>query len=793
MTAAGGAGPVRAARDRLVADETLRGRYFGRKLSAVLDEVMAAVLDRFADTPIALVALGSYARRELCPGSDVDALLLHDDGTDAGEIADALWYPLWDAGFVLGHATRTVGESRALAATDLDTLTGLMTARVVGGALAGAAEELITDARRLPRKRRAGVLDALADAATLRRLRPGLVAEMLEPNLKDGAGGLRDLQALAWAGWVIGDRDGTGGLAALVAAGVLHRDDVAMLDAANDVLLDVRVALHRATTGRSDVLALQDQDAVAALLGFADADVMIRDLAAAARKVAWVSDDAWSRLRAPAGRRVRRAARVAELAPGIVERDHRLHLTATDIDGALLVRVARVAAEQGLSLDRSALAQLRVVEEVDWDESTRRDFVATLRAGRAVVEVFEALDHENLVRVLLPEWEHVRFRPQRNAYHRFTVDRHLLETVAEAAGLLDRPDAPEARGAAELERPAVLLLGALLHDIAKGRPGDHAVVGARVAEDVGARLGLPGPAVADLAWLVREHLLMADTATRRDLADPVAIERFVAHDVTAERLRLLTLLTVADSRATGPAAWGPGKAALVRELADRAGAAVAGRPVRPDVVEAALPDASLAGPGVVVQWQRLDDGRWRAGVGAPDRPGLLADVAGALSLEGFDIASAEGHSMRGARAAEIFVGVDTFDRLATDDGRAHAARTIEGVLAGSVSVYEGIAARRAAYAAGSRMPTSAERVTIVQDASEEATVVEVFAPDEIGLLAVVARVFADLGLDVTLAKVSTTGELAVDVFYVQEHAAKVTDPLRLASLERRLLAALSRG
>ena len=251
---------------------------------------------------------------------------------------------------------------------------------------------------------------------------------------------------------------------------------------------------------------------------------------------------------------------------------------------------------------------------------------------------------------------------------------------------------------------------------------------------------------------------------------------------------------MADSRATGPAAWGPGKAALVRELADRAAAAIAGRPVGPGVADIGMPDASLAGPGVVVRWQRLDDGRWRAGVGAPDRPGLLADVAGALSLEGFDIASAEGHSMPGGRAAEIFVGVDTFDRLATVDGRAHAARTIEGVLTGSVSVHEGIEARRVAYADRRRVPASTDlRVTIVQDASAEATVVEVFAPDQIGLLAVVAGVFADLGLDVTLAKVSTTGELAVDVFYVRDHGAKVTDALRLASLERRLLAALSRG
>lgn len=793
MTGARGSSEVRAARVALVADATLRGVAFGRALSEVIDDAMRAVIGTYPHDHVALVALGSYARRELCPGSDLDVMLLHDGRGDIGALADAFWYPLWDAGFVLGHATRTVKESRKLAADDLDTLTGLLTARVVGGPLASEAQALIADARRLAVKRRAGLIEQLSAASRLRRLRPGVVAEMLEPNLKDGAGGLRDIQALEWAGWALGP---PGGFEALEAADAVFADDLAMLAGANRTLLDARVALHRVTTGRSDVLALQDQDAVAAELGVPDADVMVRDLAAAARRVAWVADDAWSRLRAPVSRRSRRSKPDRDLADGVVQRDGRVHVASATIDGGLVVRAARAAAEHRLPIDRAALATLAEATTMQWDATTTADFVAALRAGRPIVEVFEALDHENLVRIVLPEWEHVRFRPQRNAYHRFTVDRHLLETVAEAASLLDHPDGPEVRGMAEeLEDPAVLLLGALLHDIAKGRVGDHSALGAATARTVGTRLGLAPDRVDDLVWLVREHLLMADTATRRDLSDPVTIENFIARGVDVRRLRLLMVLTVADSRATGPAAWGPGKAALVRELADRTVAALAGRPIDAGASETALPEESFAGPGVVVQWESMDDGRWRCAVAADDRPGLLAGVAGALSLEGFDIATAEGHSLPGRRAAEVFVGVDTFDRFDDEHGRRQAGATIEGVLADRISVREGLEVRREAYAThGVDVPApAAARVRVVQDASEGATVVEVFAPDEIGLLATVAGVISDLGFDVTLAKVATTGELAVDVFYVRDHGEKVLDAKRLSALEAELLAVLHRG
>ncbi len=802
MTATQGAAWIRAQRDVLVADPTRRGRAFGEAFSAVIDTAIADVLAAVGGHDVAVVALGSYARRELCPGSDVDVLLLHDGRTDIAEVADALWYPLWDAGVVLGHATRTRKESIKLAEGDLDTLTGLLDARVVAGAATADARDLIEGGRRVA-SRRATLVRDLLNATMVRRRRPGPVAEMSEPNLKEGAGGLRDVHALVWAGW---SRGGAGGLVALIEAGALLPGDGEFLDDATTRLLDIRVGLHRMTGGRSDVLALQDHDGVARLLGFDDADAMVRSLAATARRVAWLAQDALSRLAdEPPPRRRFGRARLTGAANGVASAapepfpvvKGRLTLGDTGAaDAATLLRLARTAAERGLGIDRATLVAFRDVGEPEWSPVQLEDFLAVMQSGRRVVEVFEALDHEDLVRRILPEWGDVRFRPQRNAYHRFTVDRHLLETVAEANDLLTDATGVERDAVDALDHPELLVLGALLHDIAKGQPGDHAVVGARTASDLARRIGLDEDRAETLGWLVLDHLFMADTATRRDLADVVTIERCAERVVTPERLRLLTLLTIADSRATGPAAWGPAKAALVRELYERTLARLTGADVGAavSVPDVDLPLEDLNGTAVVVVWEQLEHGQLRCSVGASDRPGLLAGVASALSIEGFDIIAAEGHSLAGGRAGEVFVGMDQFDRLGDAAGRDHAERTINRVLSGELSAAAALAERRAVYTAvrPETLVDPGVRIRIAQDESDDATVVEVFAPDDVGLLATIASVFADLELDVRVARVSTTGEQAVDVFYVQDAGEKVTDPERVAGLRASLLAALRR-
>ncbi len=764
---------------------------FGRALAELLDASLTRSLaDAGAhDGPQSVAAIGSYGRAELSPGSDVDVVLVHDGRTNVAELADRLWYPLWDAGFVLGHAANTVKEEVALAERDLHALTAWLDARYVTGDPELFAD-LVGRIRRLAQRRRARLIDDLRSAADIRRDRFGLVAEMLEPNLKDGSGGLRDAQSLSWAGWTLGE---PGGCSALVEQGYLRPGDPGRLAEANARLLDLRVALHRVTGSRSDVLTLQEQDALAAETGAHDADALVRDLAGAARAISWLATDVFARLeateRGPSGRV---SQRDRDLGGGVIVRDVRVAFSAdAGVDATLVLRAAAAAAGLGTSFDRASLERSREIDVVEWNTEARAAFVSLLRAGRGAVPVFEALDQAGVLTILLPEWDRIRSLAQRNAYHRFTVDRHLLEAVAECAALLD--DDGFDGEVARRSRTDLLLLGALLHDLGKGMEGDHSVVGAEAAVELARRIGVDEPGVATLDWLVRNHLALAETATRRDLSEEATITRFGRLVGMSDRLDLLYALTVGDSRATGPAAWGPAKAALVRELF-----------VKTD----SLFDLGVVGPGLdehrretlerhrpllsrgelAIDWSDRDDGLLECAVAAPDRTGLLARVAGALALFGFDIRDAAGYIADGM-ALEVFAGADRFGRLADSEGRDAVIVTLRNALTGERPLDEQLRARIRRY----RIPDPGD-VTIVvdQDASPSATVVEVHTPDHVGLLARVASTFADLDVDVRTAKVSTLGDRVVDVFYVHDAAGnKITKQLTLDQLRATLLARLT--
>lgn len=812
---------ARSARAELVADRDRRGIEFGAALADLVDGVVReAVGPVEGASSWAVLALGSYARRELTPGSDVDIMLLHPGSrraTPDADAAGALWYPLWDAGFTLGQSVRTVKEALAIADDDLDALTALLDVRLVAGDRA-LAVDLARRVRELAPRRRERVVDALASAAAARLEQPGPIAEMLEPDLKNGGGGLRDVQTPGWAAWslpaggepdadLLDGRGWDAGVDVLVARGYLDPGDPRRLRDARARLLDARVALHRVTGGRSDRLPLQDQDAVADVVGAADADDLVRGLGEAARVVVWITRDLWSRLLAteagPSGMR----ATSRDLGDGVVLRDGRVTFSAdAQIDTVTVLRAAVHAARARVPFERSALTRLSECTNVEWDPAARDAFLDLLAAGRGAIPVFETLDHVGLLVRLLPEWASVRARPQRNAYHRFTVDRHSLEAVAECAALLD-PDDPAGEGfdgvVARAARRDLLLLGALLHDIAKGKPGDHSVVGETIAREVARRIGVDEAGADDLAWVVRNHLVLADTATRRDLGDDRTITKYVHEVRDAERNALLYALTLGDSRATGPAAWNTSKAALVRELFAKADARLTADVVAADDPDPrlalgtrlghgdaaafldAMPDAyarafptdelvrhhALLTAGVLaVEWTGLDDGRWRCTLVAPDRTGLLATAAGALALVGLDIDTAAAYGHPDGLALEVFTGRDRFGRLAAPDGRDAATATLTDALAGRVALDEQLRdrARRYRPAAGGARVDRDVRVVVDTDASASATVVEVEGPDDVGLLARVAAVFVDLELDVEQALVSTVGDRVVDVFYLRD-------------------------
>ena len=747
------------------------GRAFCRDYADLADLWLTGIIGAGAGAGVALVAVGGYGRRELCPGSDLDLVLVHRGRRDIQQVAERLWYPIWDAGIGLDHSVRTVKEALAVAGADLKAALGLLDARLVAGD-ADLAAELITGARHQWRRGARRWLPELARAVDDRQGQFGEVAFLLEPELKEGRGGLRDVHALR---------------AAALADPVLEADagDPSVADG-HDVLLAVRVELHRATGKASDRLLLQEQDRVAAMLDYRDADALMAAVSAAGRAIAWAGDDAWRRVKSsPAKGRGRGApADDRPLGSGLVVRHDEVDLSATADparDPTLVLRAAAAAAQLGTWLARCALDRLAAEGPPlpdPWPAGARDSLVALLGSGRSAIPVLEALDRRRLLTRILPEWEAVRSRPQRNAYHRFTVDRHLCEAAANAAALTRR-----------VARPDLLLVGALLHDIGKGYPGDHTEVGVQMMKVIGARLGFPSADVEVLVNLVRHHLLLPDVATSRDLDDPATIESVAVAVGDRDTLELLAALTEADALATGPSAWGPWKAGLIDDLVGRTARWLEGHhaPEPP-----ALP-APVHREAMERQVLDVDVEDNRVTVIAPDQPGLFCRVAGTLALHGLDVRSASAAS-EGPMAVEVFEVEPAFAK--TPDW-AGVRADVERALTGRLSLEARLAERVRAYASRAR-PVAAvaaePRVLIDNGASAAATVVEVRAPDGIGVLYHITRALADCGLDVRSAKVSTLGHEVVDAFYVTDGAgAKVVDEEQLIGIERAVLAGLSRA
>ncbi|HEX4654913.1 MAG TPA: [protein-PII] uridylyltransferase, partial [Mycobacteriales bacterium] len=549
---------LREARQALVDRTTLTGADLRTALVDLADNWLAK---RVGDVDgVALVAVGGYGRREPAPGSDFDLLLVHDGrGDDVKSIADGVWYPVWDAGVGLDHSVRTVAEASAVAAEDLKAALGLLDARHIAGdpdLTAQLREAIYARWRRDARRR----LEELAEATRDRWEKNGELAFLLEPDLKESRGGLRDVHALH-----------------AVAATWLVDVPSARIEPAHTFLLDVRGELHRRSARVTDRLVLQEHAAVATSLGYDDVDALMRDVSSAGRSISFAADETWRRVRGalrPPRRWRQRAPVRRPLADGVVEQDGEVVL-ARDAspanDPVLVLRVAAAAAQHALPIAPHTVDRLNVESAPmpePWPASARDWLLALLGAGADAVPVVEALDQAGLWVRLIPEWERVRCKPQRNPVHRFTVDRHLIEAATHAAALTRH-----------VARPDLLLLGALLHDIGKGWPGDHTDAGVAVVPAIAGRLGLPTHDVDVIVTLVRNHLLLPDTATRRDLDDP-ATPQLVA-DAVADRgtLELLHALTEADALATGPAAWGDWKAGLVANLVRRAAAVLVGVPV----------------------------------------------------------------------------------------------------------------------------------------------------------------------------------------------------------------------
>ena len=756
----------------------------------------------------ALVAVGGHGRGWLAPGSDLDLVLLHDRRAKGVEaLAAAVWHPIWDAGFPVDHSVRTVDGCLSAAHDDLKVALGLLDARRV----AGDGDLVASLVRRLDERWRGHAktyLPRLAAATAGRHGDPAdrvdaahrAVAFAQEPDLKAGRGGLRDLDALRAARRAgapcpapcpsHGDA-GDGGTA----------DDRALADA-EATLRSVRSALHlEAGVGRgrlaADVLRADLRAGVAVRLGCDEPELDLR-LAAAARRVDWSSARAWPRIESwldgPGS--LWRASGDAPLAADLVRRDGHVRLApgADPADPALALRAAALAAETGLALGDDLLATLVAipapVPDGPWPAALRRAFVDLLSTGPGVVEAVEALDHVGLFAAYLPEWDAVRSRHQRNPFHTWTVDRHLLEVVSVAGTLVRR-----------VARADLLVVAALLHDLGKGVPErDHTEAGVELVHRVGARMGFEADDIDTVATLVGLHLLLPDTATRRDPDDPAIVAGVAEVVGSVERLELLHALVEADARATGPTAWTPWRAGLVARLVERveahlaqgdapAGAAGVGHAAQRKVLDAEAAAGLVGAPVDAVAVTETAGGTLQVVVSAVDRAGLVALVAGAVAVAGFTVLAADlGPGAGDGRAAQVLAvergpGAGDADALRT---------TVEAALAGRLALAQKLADRTRAYARRRAAPPAPPEVVVEPrrlGATGATTWIEVRAADTPGLLHALAGALAGLGVDVRSARCATIGHQAVDAFEVAAAGGHPLDDARLDAVRAALLAA----
>ncbi len=738
-----------------------------RERSAAADRLCA---DAFRDAGLpdsgaSLVAVGGFGRSELAPYSDLDVVLVTDDEVPPPAGAERLWYPLWDSGHQLDHSVRTATGMLEAASGDLKVSLGLLDARHVAGdpgLTLRLRTRVLTQWRRTARER----LPELRRLVDARHELMGELAHVSVPDLKEAEGGLRDatvLKALV-ATWLVD---------------VPHTD----LERCRLALLDARDVLHQVSGRATDRVGPDVWAELAPGLGLADAGAVQRHLRELGRRIAHLSRLTWRRADAvvarpstPAGRR---GPQLQHVAPGVALAAGEVVLAADAVpahDPLLLLSAAAEAAERDVELAPASAA--RLVRECPalpepWPAEARQLFVRLLASGAGLRAVWATLEETGALDRILPEWERIRLLPHASVVHRFTVDRHLVETCIEAAGLIRH-----------VSRPDVLMVAALLHDIGKGELTEHSVAGEPIARAIAARIGF-GPEEVDLVGtLVRWHLLLAETATTRDPDDPATVQRVLERVGSPEALSLLRALTEADARATAPKAWSSWRASLIDTLGRRAAASLEG--VAPERVQ---PDRGPAQPspmpipkGVRRGQPSLDvvpeqDGS-RVTVIAPDRVGLLADLAAVFALQRAPVRAARAWTQGEYGVSVWQVGEEHLDP-------AVLRQRLDAVASGRIDP----SARLRRTAPAGLAPTVAVR----PEASSRATVLEVRAADRTGVLYLVCAALAEQDLSVSSAHIDTLGPQAVDVFYIQEAGAGALGELRAAAAAHAVREALTPG
>ncbi len=812
-----------------------------------------AAADGLEATPLVVMALGGYGRGELHPLSDVDLMVVYDGEMSpyVQRMMQELLYSLWDLGLHVGHSLRSLDDCVAMARTDFPSRTSMQEARFLAGERRLFARFQRVLRENVFRRDFAQFLETTLVERDARYRKHGASPYIGEPNVKESAGGLRDMHTAMWLGAA---KFGARTLRELTDKGLITPREQAAADAALTFLWRVRNELHFFSGHKNDVLTRDLQPRIAKNLGYENDETTLgverfmRDYYLHARVIHRVSKRLIARCQETLSRRgsAERRQRQQALADGLVFFDGRLHLADRDpsqlrTDPARLMKVFwhlhRLGCELSLDLERAIEDSLHLVDEAfRRSDGVRELFLDVCRTWGRAAQTFSEMHELGLLGRYLPEFGALTCLVQYDVYHKFSADQHSLLAVEHLEALAPGQSA-ESEGAAhvlsEVEKPELLMLGMLLHDIGKAKGHGHVAKGIPLVRELTARVGLQAADGAAVEFLVAHHLTMSHVAQRRDIDDPKTITDFAAAVGDPSRLRMLYLLTYADMRAVGPGVLTPWQARILHELYARTLASLTGgrvaRPSRTRLAErlhaaakgevdlqavkahlAMMTDRYLESTSVqrMAEHLRMLDGLGESPVVTAlfhhpdlgssdlvvvtrDLPGLFALIAGTLAASDVNIISAQIHT----RADGIVIDTFQVNDPAGDviGSPAHWARTLDAlraVLTGEQTVPALLARRRAAGREATG-PGGPSKIALDNQLSDTATVIEVKCPDRLGLLYLITKTLAGLGLDIVSARIATEIDQAFDTFYVQDREGrKIEDPETLerarAGLEQAL-------
>jgi len=823
----------------------LSGKPLLLRHTEVIDTNLAGYFAGLGDLgeDLTLVALGGYGRQELFPFSDIDLLLLHKPSLKTERIkeaAEAILYPLWDSGLEVGHSVRTVAGCLTDCAKDFHLQMALLDARYLAGNRKLFAELLDKYRHKYVDGHRQDFLGKITASCKERHLRFGRHSFQLEPNIKEGRGGFRDYHSMRWTSRVI---FGLTGPAAMAEAGLLRGDEQQRLEESYEQLIRVRNRLHYICGRKNDQLFYEHQEEIATALGYRNTpgrlgvEAFMQEMYGCLQTIAVISEIFFEHTWEIVDRSQTRST-PQKIDSELEIRHH--HLSLADPEQLrrhppLLLKIFAEAATRALPIHyrtRQAItANLDLVDDkFRASRQLARDFRRIFTGPGQPLEWLTVMLETGFLTAYIPEFLQIRALAQHDLYHTYTVDRHLLQAVAEVRNLGD--ELPEI--CASLRSPEVLYLATLLHDIGKGLGQDHAQTGAERARQTAARLGLVEEELADLEFLVRHHLFLSHMAQRRDLEDQGLIKHCLEIIGNRDRLDMLYLLSIADARATGPAAWNDWKMALFQELylkirnglehsqisgrdLGQAGqwmreqvGKLLGNPIPrivgeltedyltnfspPEIVEHLRLRRELGERQVLAVPQDLGD-HWSVLFISHDRTGLLARICGILALHNLNVLAAKIHTWPDGTVVDLIEVLPAYDVEFGGQDWAPLQRDLALALSNRLGLAHRLADKnRPGFTTkvGRQHRHHQTQVRFDNLSSEAYTIIEIFADDQSALLYNITKTLADFEINIARALISTRREQLVDVFYVQSGVgAKIADPADLEELRQALVFAAS--